>query len=110
MSCFQEMGDLSDLAYEYRNSGVKIIGLAADVYEGRDDDIAEAKAMLKDVGATHTNLVSSKSVAGTILTGVKTVPTTKFYDSEGRLLAVVNGALSKEGWINLIETVANEKA
>jgi len=38
------------------------------------------------------------------------VPTTKFYDSKGRLLTVVHGAKSKEGWINIIETVMNEKA
>lgn len=109
MSCLQEMGTLSDLAYEYKGTGFSIVGLSADVPSG-SSSAAEAKELFTSAGGKFTNLTYTESVARTMLDGVKVVPTTKFYDSNGRLLAVIHGAKDKQGWINTIETVINEKA
>lgn len=103
------MGDLSDIAYEYRGTGFSIVGLSADVYTGTSS-VEKAKELFVNSGGKFTNLTSSRSVASTMLEGVKLVPTTKFYDSRGRLLTVIHGAKSKQDWINIIETVINEKA
>ena len=105
----QEMGTLSDLAYEYKGTGFSIVGLSADVPSG-SSTAAAAKEMMAASGGKFTNLTYTDSVVRTMLAGVNVVPTTKFYDSKGRLLTVVHGAKSKEGWINIIETVMNEKA
>jgi len=109
MSCLEEMGILSDLAYEYKGTGFSIIGLSADVPSG-SSTTAAAKELFASAGGKFTNLTYTSSVASTMMEGVKVVPTTKFYDSNGRLLAVIHGAKSKQGWINIIETVINEKA
>lgn len=109
MSCLQEMGTLSELAYEYKGTGFSIVGLSADVPSGSGTAQA-AKAMFKESGGTFTNLTYTDSVLKTMLVGVNVVPTTKFYDSNGSLLTVIHGAKSKQDWINIIETVMNEKA
>ncbi len=103
------MGILSDLAYEYKGTGFSIVGLSADV-EGGSAAVADAKALFKTAGGKFTNLTYSRSVANTILSGVRSVPTTKFYDSNGHLLATIYGANDKQEWINIIETVIHEKA
>lgn len=109
MSCLQEMGTLSDLAYEYKGTGFSIVGLSADVPSG-SSVAAEAKKLFASAGGKFTNLAYTNSVAKAMLKDVNTVPTTKFYDSDGRLLTVVHGAKSKQDWINIIETVIHEKA
>lgn len=103
------MGDLSDIAYEYKGTGFSIVGLSADVKAGTSF-MADAKEMFVSAGGKFTNLAYSDSMASNLLDGVKVVPTTKFYDSKGRLLTVIHGAKSKQDWINIIETVINEKA
>ena len=103
------MGTLSELAYEYKGTGFSIVGLSADVPSG-SKVAANAKELFESSGGKFTNLTYTDSVTKTMLKGVKVVPTTKFYDSQGRLLAVIHGAKSKQGWINIIETVINEKA
>jgi len=109
VSCLQEMGDLSDIAYEYKGTGFSIIGLSADVPSG-SPSADKAKELFVESGGKFTNLTYTRSVANTMLAGVKVVPTTKFYDSKGRLLTVIHGAKSKQEWINIIETVIHEKA
>lgn len=103
------MGTLSELAYEYKGTGFSIVGLSADVSSGSSTAEA-AKELFTSAGGKFTNLTYTDSVVKTMLQGVKVVPTTKFYDSKGRLLTVIHGAKSKQGWINIIETVINEKA
>ena len=100
------MGDLSELAKEYKGSGFRIIGLSPE----NPDMVLSSKEMFESAGGNFTNIIASQSVIKTMLQGVNTVPTTKFYDSEGRLVTVVHGAKSKQKWIDIIETVMNEKA
>ena len=102
------MGDLSELAKEYKGSGFRIIGLSADAMPENPDMVLSSKEMFESAGGNFTNIIAS--VIKTMLQGVNTVPTTKFYDSEGRLVTVVHGAKSKQKWIDIIETVMNEKA
>lgn len=104
------MGDLSELAKEYKGSGFRIIGLSADAMPENPDMVLSSKEMFESSGGNFTNIIASQSVIKTMLQGVNTVPTTKFYDSEGRLITVVHGAKSKQKWIDIIETVMNEKA
>ena len=103
------MGTLSDLAYEYKGTGFTIVGLSADVKSG-SPIAADAKKLMTDSGGKFTNLTYTDSVVRAMMGGVNVVPTTKFYDTQGRLITVVHGAKDKEGWINIIETVMNEKA
>lgn len=104
------MGDLSELAKEYSGSGFRIIGLAADAMPENPSSLQSSKEAFEGAGGSFTNITASSSVRSTILQGVSMVPVTKFYDSEGRLVTVVHGAKSKDKWIDIIETVMNEKA
>ena len=96
------MGDLSELAKEYKGSGFRIIGLSADAMPENPDMVLSSKEMFESAGGNFTNIIASQ--------GVNTGPTTKFYDSEGWLVTVVHGAKSNQKWIDIIETVMNEKA
>ena len=98
------------MAREYKGSGFRIIGLSADAMPENPDMVLSSKEMFESAGGNFTNIIASQSVIKTMLQGVNTVPTTKFYDSEGRLVTVGHGAKSKQKWIDIIETVMNEKA
>jgi len=104
------MGILSELASEYKGTGFQLIGLVGDVSPGDKNAISQATDVFKASDGSFTNLLLSDSVAATILSGVSVVPTTKFYDEDGVLLTTVVGAMGKQSWINLIETVIHEKA
>ena len=84
------MGDLSELAKEYKGSGFRIIGLSADAMPENPDMVLSSKEMFESAGGNFTNIIASQSVIKTMLQGVNTVPTTKFYDSEGRLITDEN--------------------
>ena len=78
------MGDLSELAKEYKGSGFRIIGLSADAMPENPDMVLSSKEMFESAGGNFTNIIASQSVIKTMLQGVNTVPTTKFYDFRGQ--------------------------
>jgi len=104
------MGHLAELSEEYAGV-VKIMGLSADLYDDSGDGTMNgAREILSSRGAKYDNIVMNKSVITTIAAGVRAVPVAKFYDSDGVLVASILGSKSKESWINVIETILNEKA
>ena len=60
------MGDLSELAREYKGSGFRIIGLSADAMPENPDMVLSSKEMFESAGGDFTNIIASQSVIKTM--------------------------------------------
>lgn len=106
--CRVEMPALGELAAEYADDGVQIVGLITDVGDGYgriDEEGLEAvNALVEATGANYPHLLRSPDVDAVMLPWVYAVPTTLFVDSEGQLLSEpLVGAQDKEGWQLIID-------
>lgn len=83
---------------------------AADTYEGRvvflgvasNDDPNEAKQFLDDLGLTYPNVFDTSGDVRVAL-GLTAYPTTYVFDSDGTILARVNGGVSEQRLAGLVE-------
>lgn len=110
--CINEMPDLGELAAEYADKGVQIIGLVSDTMDSdgtiSDSQVETAKEIVAETGADYRHLLPSDDLLG-ILSQIYAVPTTFFVDSEGVQIgdAIVT-AQSKEKWIETIDGMLAE--
>lgn len=106
--CINEMPDLGELAEEYAEKGVRLIGIIADVREPGNE---AAEKIVEATGADYTHLVMSQSLKVNYLGQVQGVPTTIFLDREGKQVGeVCVGAKSKKNWSKLIDEMLEETA
>ena len=110
--CINEMPDLGELAAEYADKGVQIIGLVSDTMDSdgtiSDSQVETAKEIVAETGADYRHLLPSDDLLG-ILSQIYAVPTTFFVDSEGVQVgdAIVT-AQSKKKWIETIDGMLAE--
>lgn len=110
--CINEMPDLGELAAEYADKGVQIIGLVSDTMDSdgtiSDSQVETAKEIVAETGADYRHLLPSDDLLG-ILSQIYAVPTTFFVYSEGVQVgdAIVT-AQSKEKWIETIDGMLAE--
>ena len=105
--CISEMPDLGELADEYAEKGVQIVGIISDVYDAGNED---AKKIVEETGADYTHLVLNGSMTDGYLAGVQVVPTTVFVDREGKKTGeVYTGVRSKKEWSDIIDELLEEK-
>ena len=110
--CINEMPDLGELAAEYADKGVQIIGLVSDTMDSdgaiSDSQVETAKEIVAETGADYRHLLPSDDLLG-ILSQIYAVHTTFFVDSEGVQVgdAIVT-AQSKEKWIETIDGMLAE--
>lgn len=110
--CINEMPDLGELAAEYADKGVQIIGLVSDTMDSdgtiSDSQVETAKEIVAETRADYRHLLPSDDLLG-ILSQIYAVPTTFFVDSEGVQVgdAIVT-AQSKEKWIETIDGMLAE--
>ena len=105
--CISEMPDLGELADEYAEKGVQIVGIVSDVTDPGNE---EAKAIVEETGADYTHIVTDPSMLDGYLAGVQVVPTTVFVNSEGKKVGdIYTGAKSKEVWSGIIDELLEEK-
>ena len=110
--CINDMPDLGQLAAEYADKGVQIIGLVSDTMDSdgtiSDSQVETAKEIVAETGADYRHLLPSDDLLG-ILSQIYAVPTTFFVDSEGVQVgdAIVT-AQSKEKWIETIDGMLAE--
>lgn len=108
--CIEELPSLGEIAKQYKNKDVQIVGIVGDVYNdsmGIDEPTVEdAKSIVKDTKANYTHVIPSESLYRELLTNMTAFPTTFFIDSDGNYVGqAVVGALDKDGWENKIESV-----
>ena len=109
--CIREMPDLGELAEEYKENGVQIIGLVSDVLSSDgtiDQDLLNtAKEIVDKTKADYIHLLPSNDLLG-LLSQINSVPTTFFVDKDGNQVgSAYLGSKSKADWKAIIdETLA----
>lgn len=93
--CVNEMPDLQTLSQNYKDKGVQVIGLVADVFDDEDKK-AEAKEILSATGVTYLNLLPDSVLDDSLLYDVTGTPTTIYLDSDGKILEVQEGTRDLE--------------
>lgn len=107
--CIQEMPDLGEIAGEYDRSRFQIIGLISDVEENAKENIKEeALELIRETGADYPHLLLNETLYSQVVSGVTGVPTTIFFDSDGKPLGYLVGSRSKEAWEEIINELLAE--
>ncbi len=112
--CIREMPALGELADEYADKGVLIVGVPTDLV-GQDGQVvdsllASALEIRSTTGADYPHLFPSVDMQP-LLQQIYAVPTTVFLDSEGRQLGEgYVGAKEKEDWAALLDSFLAEVA
>lgn len=112
--CLREMPDLGELADEYADQGLRIVGLVSDVLDSdgnySEDQLETARAAVENTGADYLHILPSADLYG-LLSQIPYVPTTFFVDSEGRQVGTAyQKAMTKDQWIEIIEQTLEEAA
>lgn len=109
--CLNEMPELGELANEYSEKGVQIVGMVTDLTDS-DGSISQsqletAQDIVSKTGADYTHIVPSADMYG-LLSQITSVPTTFFVDSKGNQVGQAYvGARDKASWAQIIdETLA----
>ena len=110
--CLSEMPDLGELADEYRDQGVQIVGLVSDVLNSdgffSQEQLDTARDLVAETGADYPHLLPSQDLYG-LLSQIYAVPTTFFVDSEGRQVgSAYLSAKEKDEWAEIIESMMEE--
>lgn len=94
--CIQEMPELGELADEYAEKNVAVVGIISDVTEYGNET---AQEIIDQTGADYMHIVLSQELYDNYLWQIQVVPTTVFVDSNGmRVGDVVMGAKDKDSW------------
>lgn len=112
--CLEEMPALGELAEEYRDRGVQIVGLVSDVLDSdgnlSGEQVDLAREIVEETGADYPHLLPSEDLYG-ILAQIYAVPTTFFVDEEGRQVgSAYVQAMGKDQWVEVIESTLEEAA
>lgn len=110
--CIKEMPDLGELAQEYADENVQIVGLVSDVLNTdgsiSEEQVQTARDIVAQTGANYLHLLPSTDLFG-VLGQISAVPTTFFVDSEGKQVGyAVVSAQSKEKWVETIDAMLDE--
>lgn len=111
--CINEMPELGELAAEYKDKGVGVVGIPVDITDekGNIDDYLfdEAVDIVASTKADYVHVVPTESMFVNKLAAVITVPETIFVDSQGNQVGdSYLGARSKEQWTEIIEELLGE--
>ncbi|MGI5928266.1 TlpA family protein disulfide reductase [Pseudoflavonifractor sp.] len=110
--CISEMPELGELAEEYADKGVQIVGLISDVLD-RDGSVSEtqldtAREIVSSTGADYIHIIPSADLYG-LLYQITSVPTTFFVDETGAQVGTAYlGAREKDDWTVIIDEMLAE--
>ena len=112
--CLQEMPDLGELASEYADKGVQILGLVSDVLNSdgtiSDSQVETAQEIVEETGASYQHLLPSADLLG-LLSQIYGVPTTFFVDSAGNQVGYAYvTAMEREQFEEIIDAALAEVA
>ena len=103
--CLQEMPDLGELAQEYAEKGVQIVGIVGDVMNSdgtlSESQMEKAAQIVDQTGANYVHIPMDLDLYRSDLgENLYAFPTTYFVDSEGKPVgnALVGMIPSKEDW------------
>jgi len=106
--CLEEMPYLGELAKEYADRGVQIVGIPIDIFDSAGnvdtDQLELAKRYADSTGADYLHLIPDSEMQANLLREVYYVPNSWFLDSDGKLVGeAIVGSYSKDDWAGMIE-------
>ncbi len=110
--CLNEMPHLGELAEEYANKHVQIIGIVLDVINSdgslSESQLKTAQDIVSETNAAYTHIVPSSDLFA-LLYQFPSVPSTFFVDHDGNLVGdIYIGAHSKEEWADILDQTLAE--
>lgn len=114
--CLNEMPDLAAINQKYADQGFQIVGIVSDAFSAdgvnyTDKELATAKELVKETGASYTHLLPSQDLYNALLMNVQYVPTTIFVDSKGNQIGdAVVGSHSAKDWTAMIESLLKQSS
>ncbi|MPM48984.1 Thiol-disulfide oxidoreductase ResA [bioreactor metagenome] len=108
--CLREMPDLGQLAADYADRGVQVVGIVVDVPQTSgafsQDMVLTARDLVEQTGANYLHLLPSADLIAAKLSGVSSVPETIFVNNKGELVGQSYvGSHSGEEWSKMIDAL-----
>ena len=112
--CINEMPYLAEIADDYADEGLAVIGVVADVSDEKgnvsDYLLSNAVYIVDITGADYLHIVPSAEMFSAKLDRTNTFPETIFIDSEGNQVGESYiGARSEEQWIEIIDSILSQE-
>lgn len=112
--CIDEMPDLGEIASEYADKGLQIVGIPADVLSQdgsiSEEMVATAKEIVAATGANYLHILPAEDNYA-LLAQSMYVPTTFFFDEEGNQLGESYvGSRSKADWTAIIDELLESQS
>lgn len=101
--CTSEMPELEELSNEYKDKGLKVVGVVADYYEqtktnGFESYNNQIREVVARTGVTYPIVVSDEAFYNALNITISGYPTTWAVNSKGEVIETVVGSRSKEDW------------
>ena len=111
--CINEMPHLGEIAQEYADKGVGIVGIVVDAADATgavsDKLVQEAVDIVGYTNAGYLHIIPSAEMYKAKLNTVYSVPETIFVDSQGNQVGESYlGARSKDAWMEIIDELLGE--
>lgn len=112
-SCINEMPHLGEIAQEYADKGVGIVGIVVDAADATgavsDKLLQEAVDIVSQTNADYLHIIPSAEMYKAKLNTVYSVPETIFVDSQGNQVGErYIGGRSKDAWTQIIDKLIGE--
>ena len=107
--CIEEIPHLEQLSQDMADNGVHVVGIVLDTLASDgtvDTDAVEAaQTLATELETSYPFLIPDSGLMNGLLTGIQSVPTTFFVDSEGNLLErAYLGSRSLTEWTEIVNT------
>ena len=107
--CIAEIPYLEQLSQDMADRGVGVVGIVLDTADGKGgvdaDALDAAKTLAEELETTYPFLIPDAGLMNGLLTGIQSIPTTFFVDSEGNLTGYAYvGSRSLEDWTEIVNS------
>ncbi len=100
--CVAELSKLNELNDAIKSMGGEVVGINTETFDGNQDAIKEAAAVLESQGAKYRNLsIDSSSDAGKYASNIMAFPTTILVDRNGNIVGdpMLGGIDNQENYV-----------
>ena len=106
--CVAELSKLNELNDAIKSMGGEVVGINTETFDGNQDAIKEAAAVLESQGAKYRNLsIDSASAAGKYASDIMAFPTTILVDRNGNIVGepMLGGIDNQDNYDTLMKQI-----
>ena len=106
--CVAELSKLNELNDTIKSMGGEVVGINTETFDGNEDAIKEAAAVLESQGAAYRNLsIDSASDAGKYASNIRAFPTTILVDRNGNIVGdpMLGGIDNQDNYDTLMKQI-----